>query len=331
MVRVTIKDIAQDLGVSANTVSRALRNMPDISEETKRRVRQKADEMKYTKNFLASTLRTQTSHTVGIIIPDISNPIYSNIYKGIESVCKARDYGVFLSNTNESVLEERNVIERMISHQADGLILCPCMENNYNIRLLNKESIPFVLVGRTFQDENVYSVLTDDFQGGYLVCEHLILRGYDSFIYLSGPLYISSAIERQKGFEKCMSDHGMNPTELLTIETEPTWIGAYNAVEKLLAAGIRKRAIFAFNDMMAMGVLKLLQKHGISVPNQIAVIGYDNIDLSDSVVPSLTTIDINQHLLGEKSMTMLLDILENKQPEQSKFYFSPRIIVRKST
>ena len=331
--KVTIKDIAYELNLSVNTVSRALRNMSDISQETKLRVLKKADEMKYTKNQLASTLRTQKSHMIGAIMPDILNPVYSGMYKGVEKICKDNGYTILLANTNESVYEEKKAINTIINHQADGIILCPSMENNSNMDALKRCGTPFVLIGRTFHDPEIYSVVNNDRRGGYLACEHLLSKGFRSFIYLSGPLYISSAIGRKDGFCDCMRENGLDPSELLTLETEPTWMGAYRAMEALLDTGVNKRAIFTFNDIMAMGVLKLFQEHGIAVPEQVAVIGYDDIDLCSLVTPGLSTIDICKYRLGVQGMTLLMNMItKEKIPDDEKqMSFEPKVVAREST
>lgn len=329
---VTIKDIAQEMQLSVNTISRALRDMSDISEETKNKIRAKALEMGYKKNYLASTLRTNRSQTIGVIMPDILNPVYSGMYKGIESICKKSGYTILLANSNENIADERREIETMISHQVDGIILCPTMKNSDNLRILKNESIPYVLLARSFYDKTVNSVVNNDFTGGYLACDYLISKGYNSFLYLTGPLYISSARERRDGFVKCMQSKGIPEESLTVCETEPTWKGAYKSMTALLKNGFQKKSIFAFSDFMAMGVLKALKEKDISVPEDIAVIGYDNIDLCDLTTPSLTTVDICKFRLGVQGIKLLLEVLNNKREASycSQITLEPKIIARGS-
>ncbi len=330
---ITIKDIANELNLSATAVSRALRDMPDISEETKERVRMKASEMKYKKNFLACTLRTQKSHTIGFIMPDILNPVYSGMYKGVEAICKENGYTILFSTSNEKAADERQAINAMLNHQVEGIVMCPSLEDTSNIEKLKCTTLPFVLIGRTFKDDTIYSVISSDWMGGYSTCEYLLQKGYRSFLYLSAPLYLSPASDRRDGFLQCVYDNGLDRDLVEIYETDPSWPAAYQTMSKLLDNGFNKRAVFTFNDIMAMGVLKLLQERGISVPEQIAVIGYDNIDHCELMTPSLSTVDIYGYCQGYQGMILLHDLIQKKEVASDKrqILLTPRIITRHST
>lgn len=328
---VTIKDIALQTKFSVNTVSRALRNMPDISKRTKAAILAKAKEMGYKKNFMASTLRTNKSHIIGVIMPDIKNPIYGGIYKGIESVSNKNGYTLFLANSNEKAAEEKREINAMLSHMVDGIILCPTMENTENFEFLRNSTTPFVLVGRTFAGKPANSVVNNDKRGGYLACEHLISKGHHSFLYLTGPLYISSCIDRRDGFLQCMNEHNIPESRLKVSITNPTVADAYTAMRALLEEGFNKRAIFAFSDFMALGVLKALREFDIAVPEQVAVIGYDDLEFCDLTTPGLTSIDLYKYRLGVCGMELMLEVLQKKQGASDKqIVLEPSLIVRGS-
>lgn len=329
---VTIKDIANELNLSATAVSRALRNMPDISEETRKKVREQAKKMNYSKNYLASTLRTRSSNIIGLIM-DIRNPVYTGMYQGIEDVCKEEGYIILFSTSNERAADEWKAIEAMYSHQVDGIILCPTLENTENIKKLRELGIPFVLIGRTFDEEGVHSVVTSDLQGGYLVCSHLLSKDYKTFLYMTVPLNCAPAIDRYKGFCRCMEDNGIPHSALTICECLPTWKDTYSYMKNLLDSGFRCDAVFTFNDVMATGVLKCLNEHSVKVPEEIAVIGYDNIDSCELAHPGLSTVDILAYRQGHDGMTMLLDLLHNKEipADKHRISYPPNIVIRHST
>lgn len=200
---ITIKDIATVTNFSVNTVSRALRDMPDISEATKKFIRETATAMGYKKNFLASTLRTNHSNTIGVIVPDMQNPIYSDFYKGIEKICKKFGYTIVLFNSNEDTEEEKSAIYAMLNYCVDGVILFPTNDSQQNVSILKSNNLPFVFLARSLNISMGNMVIADDYYGGYIACEHLISKGYDNFLILSGPHNISSFRDRCKGFVDC--------------------------------------------------------------------------------------------------------------------------------
>lgn len=330
---VTIKDIANELGLSATAVSRALRNMPDISEETRERVKAQAEKMHYNKNYLASTLRTQSSHTIGFIM-DIVNPVYIDMYRGVQDVCKEHGYTILFSTSNEIYADEAQAIDQMQSHRVDGIILCPTPGKTDNVRKLKKLGIPFVLIGRTFEEEaELPSVVADDCKGGYAVCQHLLEQGHRSFLYLTAPLFIVPAKHRFEGFLRCLTDHGLDASAVTVEECVPSRADAYRAIAKRLENGISQTAIVGFNDYIAIGALKCLIEQGISVPEQIAVAGYDNIAEGEFACPSLSSADILAYRQGREGMSLLLALMGGTPlaPEQKQISLDPLLVVRRST
>lgn len=330
---VTILDIAKETGFSANTVSRALRDMPDISEKTKEIIRNMAEQMGYTKNILASTLRTNRSQTIGVVMPDIQNPVFSGFYQGIENVCKQNGMTIFFMNSNENPDDEVKAVAQMISHKVDGVILCPSQDGNRGVDLLEASRMPYVLLARTSDNRVCNGVILDDFYGGYLACEHLISKGYTTFLQLCGARTISSFRERSKGFEKCMTDYNVPLKNTKVIETGWTWKDAYNVTKKMVRNGdFPYRAIFAFSDIFSIGVIKALGECGIRVPEDVAVIGFDNIEIGDMVSPSLTTVDIRMVDMGARSAHLMLKVIENDDAgAKQSLTLKPRLVARRST
>lgn len=329
---VTIKDIALATNFSANTVSRALRDMPDISEGTKQIIRDTAMRMGYRKNILASALRASHSYNIGVIVPDIQNPVYGSFYKGIETVCRQHNYTISLFNSNESIEDEERAVNTMISHQVDGAILFPTDKSQQNISVMQGSGIPFISLARYIKGENIRLVAGDDDRGGYIACEYLLGKGYTEFIVISGPHTISSFEDRCQGFARCLEEHGLNKHAARFIQIAPTWEEAYALTKNRLGSACRGKAIFALSDFMAMGAIKALRELELQVPRDAAIMGYDNVMDSNIVSPSLTTVDIRAAELGQISARRLLEIINNpqKRHEPIRELLEPQLIVRES-
>lgn len=332
--KTTLKDIAREMNLSANTVSRALRDMPDIGTETKKAIKAAAQSMGYFPNIAASTLRTNRSMAIGVIVSDIANPIFSDMVKGIESTSKAAGYSLLLANTNENYEEEVRAVENMQRRNVDGIILFPSMIKDDLVRSLLRDKVPFVLAGRRFSGIKTNLVINDDIHGGYLAAQHLYNKGHRRFLYITGPLYISSAADRLEGFRKFLSEKGIADEALEVHESEASWTGSYQAMTVLLKNKLQATAIFAFSDFMAIGILRALHEHGLSVPDDVAIMGYDDIDYCELVIPSLTTISMSKLELGKAAANMLFrQIAVSGQAKKGfeKEIIKPFLVTRHST
>lgn len=206
---VTLKDIAQATGFSANTVSRALADKPDISEETKKVIREKASEMGYIANALASFLRSGVSRNIAIIVGDISNPHFSVMVKEMQTLLQRKGYNSIIFNTDEKAAMERQAITTSLSQNVDGIILCPAPGGEENIRFLQMHDKPFVMIGRHFSGQDASYVVCDDVNGGYAATRYLLERGHRNILFLNGPGGISSSAERLKGYRKALEEAGI--------------------------------------------------------------------------------------------------------------------------
>lgn len=330
----TLKDLAKELNLSINTVSRALRDMPDIKEETKRKIKAAAEKMNYRTNLAASMLRTNRSRAIGVVVSDISNPVFSGMVKGIEFAARKAEHSMILSDTNETYEEEVSALENMFQRNVDGIILFPTMAEDGTIHRLLEKNIPFVLVGRKFPDIYTNLVINDDMHGGYLAAEHLYSKGHRKFLYIGGPMHISSSIDRLEGFRQYLAEHGLSPDAVEVHEANAGWQGGYDTMQKLIERGFEATCAFVFSDFMAIGVLKALRENKISVPSEMAVMGYDDIDLCELTVPSLTTIDLSKFRLGKRALELLLQQISASSSNAGKFQqiiMEPRLVVREST
>ncbi len=328
---VTIRDIAREAGVSINTVSRALNDKPDINVETKKKVLEVADRLGYIRDATAVSLRYGLTRVIGVILEDSSNPFYSEVLKGIEMAAKKKKFNVIFMNTERSYELENEAIKTMIGRRVDGMIISPTQEKCDDIKLLSEKGIPFVVLGVHFDELDVPEIYTDDEKGGYLATKHLIEIGRRRILFLNGFTYKSVAKMRLNGYRKALKEFGLEYDESLVYEIEEGYESAYNKVKELLKKGISFDSIFCFNDVFAIGAIGALKEKGIKVPQDIAVVGYDDIYFSKFISPSLTTVKIDKILEGKLAFEMLHGILTKKIGKNVKNVLDVELIVREST
>ena len=333
---VTLKDIANELHLSATAVSRALRNMPDIGPETTRLVKETAERLGYRTNLAARYLKTNKSMMLGMVVTDICNPVFSLMYKGVEKVCKETSYTLMLGNSNENAQGEGAIIQNMLEHGVEGIFLVPSMQNKNVLVQLEESGVPYVILQRKFEKESFHYVQSDDYEGGYLAAKHLYQLGHRKFLYISGPKHISSAKERYNGFLKYLIEQGLTKESVQILECDGTRNGGYKATKKWLEQHdnlnqLKATAIFCFSDYVAYGVYSAMQKCNLRIPDDISVIGYDNNEYSDMTLPGLTTIDIHPYKIGKQAARMMFELINNQENEKSELVIKPKLVVRDST
>ena len=331
----TLKDIAQELNLSINTVSHALRDLPDISPETTALVKETAARLGYRKNIAASYLRTGKTLTLGVIVTDIQNPVFSAIFKGIEKVCAGANYMLLLGNSNEDANAESLILDNMLNHGVDGIFLVPSMKNTDIFSQLEKARVPHILLQRKHKDYPAHHVQISDYEGGCLAAKHLYQLGHRSFLYVSAPMYISSARDRYEGFIDYLKKKNLSPESVQVLECENTRAGSHKAVKKWVEQQAQScspmpTAIFCFSDYMAFGVYSALEKCGIRIPEDVSVVGCDNNEFSDMIIPPLTTVDLQPYKLGKEAAKRMLQILNTDENEPRSVVFSPKLIPRDS-
>ncbi len=321
--KITLKDIACATGFTVNTVSHALNDKPDISDSTKKLIRLKAEELGYVKNIIASSMRTGYTKTLAVIMSDISNPFFGIMVKLIENYARKFDYNTFIINTDEDSNLEMLAIYSALGKKVDGIILCPCQKNRESIDFLKQSGCPFVLLGRHFSDLDVDFVSSDDVTGAFLATEHLIKLGMKDILYLNGPPYISSAIERLAGYRSALKKYGLAYNSKL-VRRVPTIGGRCTSIfRKLVSEQIEYDAVFAFSDLVAMEAIS-------NIPDKnIPVIGYDNI-MSDMRFPyPLSSIDYNKKQLAEQLVSALLKKIRGDADAVSiQKYMATHLVVR---
>ncbi len=275
--RVTLKDIALETGFTVNTVSRALKNRSDISQETKSIIREAASRLNYVGDVAASSLRSGATQTLAMIVGDISNPFFSSLVRGIELAARQHGYSLIIFNSNEDSQWEKSAILSAYSKRVDGIIICPVQENDDNIRLLQGLGVPFVLSGRYFPHIDAHAVVWDDKEGGRLATNYLIEKGHSSILFLGGPLHVSSSIERLQGYRDAHASAGIPVREELICLANITSGNGREAVAGALMHGPPFTAIVAFSDLMAYEALSALSSALGRSGEHFPIVGFDDI------------------------------------------------------
>ena len=332
MEKVGIKDIAARAGVSIATVSHAFRNPGRVSDKTRERVLAAASELGYTPNRQAVSLRTARSGNIVVIIPDIADSYNSEIIKGIEAVARNRGYSVLLGDTQGSEEREREFANMVQSQQADGIIL---MSHNLPFDVKPDtpiEELPPIVNGSEFAGHpGILSVSIDDKRGGKDATKHLLELGHRDIGVITGNRESTSTQRRLAGFREAMLEAGVEPDEnLIMYGTYEADMGEAAATE-LLVRKKRPTAIFCFSDELALGCMYALRSAGFSVPDDISVIGYDDIAFARYFSPPLTTIAQPAEAIGRTCTELLLDLIDGKRPRSTRFILPHALIVRSST
>ncbi len=334
MPHVTMKDIAREAGISTTTVSRALNNKDAISPSTRKRILELAKQMDYTPNAVARGLKASRSATIGVVITDISDPFFAPIVKGIEKAARQEDYHLILSNTDENYQMEEEALETLIERRVDGLLITPVQTSFQDIVELKKKTIPFVLICRHFNFELLVEldyVSTDDVKGALLATTHLIEKGHRRILFINGPTYVSSAKERLAGYKRALFEAGVKLDESLIREGGIKMEDGYRITKEELEKPRRFTAIFAYSDFVALGAMKALKEANLKIPRDIALIGYDDIDIVSFLEVPLTTMRIPKYELGMEGFKLLTKKMAGEADSPQKVILPTELVVREST
>jgi LacI family transcriptional regulator len=322
--------VAQKAGVSVNTASRAINNKPDISIETKKLVLKIAKELGYIRNAAAVALRTKKTGTIGVVIEDNRNPFYAEVLNGMEVAAREKNYHIILTNTQRDYKKEEEAINLLLAKRVDGLLIDPVQDRNDDINSLVEANIPFVVVGRDFENIELDAVYNDEVKGGFLATEYLIKKGHKRIALIDGFLYKSPAKGRLEGYKKALKKYGISMDDALVSVGDIDVKDGYEKTKQMLGKNLDFTAIFAYNDMMAFGAMQAIKEKGLRIPEDIGVVGYDDILFSSLISPSLTTIRLKKKELGAKSVKLLLSRINGNRKKPKKIMLDVDIIVRKT-
>lgn len=330
--RVTIKDIARELGLSASTVSRALKDHPDISVETKKAVVELSQKMKYRPNMMALSLKNSRSNVIGVIIPELVHYFFSSVIAGIQEVADKHKMRVIVQQSNESFDLEGEALDAFADGWIDGLLISISKETNSyeHFDELEEDGIPIVFFDRPIERENVDSVIFDDYKGAFDAVDYLIKSGRQSIAHFAGPASTHVGRERLRGYKDALSANGISFNEDLVLFADSFEKG-FSGVEALLARGQAVDAIFTCNDATAIGVLKALRKEGLNVPKQVAVVGFGDEEIAKMVEPPLTTVRQPGKEMGRAAMQALINKINGNASEVRHHILEANVVVRETT
>lgn len=332
--QVTMKEIAKRLGVSVSTVSRALKDSPELHPETKRKIAEMAKEMNYQPNLLAQSLRISRTKTLGVIVPEITSHFFASCISGIQDFANKRGYNVMICQSNESIELEKANIKTLVATQVDALLISLSRETNHFEHLdeLYQREIPFVLFDRVQEDMPVTKITFNDQNGAYQVTKHLVEMGCKRVMYVSGPedLYISK--KRKEGYLQALKEFGIKEDPSLVKVTDLTQEQNIKVAQEIIDMNPRPDGVFCMIDPLAVDVLTHWKSQGIKVPEDMSLAGFTNNPTSAVVEPPLTTVSQPGYEMGKLSVSHLLDQLEGlASDEPISIVLDTTLVPRKST
>ena len=329
MNKVTMKDIAEMAGVSKATVSMVM-NKKDasISDSTRKRILKIAKEMSYIPNFIARSLSTRKSGTIGIILPDITSPFFSEMARAIEDEAERLEYNLMICNTDNDIHKEEKYIQLLISKLIDGIIFMSGGKGNESITLLKNNNVPFVLVDRYIEGyKDDYGVFCLNNQGIKDGIRYLYEKGNRKIAFVKGSENLEVSKQRLEGYIEAMKSYGIYDEKYI-FEGDFNVKGGIEATEKIISTFVHLDAILYSNDMMALGGMKILLRNGYKIPKDISVVGFDNIHISAVIEPELTTISQPIYIMGKKACSILINVINGEVPIEKQVYFDTKLIVR---
>lgn len=332
---VTIKDIAKALKVSPSTISRALNDHSNISDETKALVAAKAKEMKYQANFMAAGLRTRKSNSIGILVPQITSSFFSAAIDAIQKVVSEHGYFTIICQSNENYQNEVDQIRSLLSCKVEGVILSiSCETKNYeHLETLQAYDTPFVFFDRIAPGFDTPTVEANDFKGAYQAVEHLIKRGRKKVAHLGGPESLIISRRRFEGYKEALKTYNYEINPDFSVFVNPDTPHEHIIEDMFGNEQSRPDAIFTFSDELAIEVILKLKKMGLNVPGDVSVVGFGNSNLCDIVEPGLTSITHEPAVMGEAAAELLFKVIQNRYipPNQKNMKFDSRLIIRGSS
>jgi LacI family transcriptional regulator len=329
---ITIKDVARELCLSVSSVSRALNDKPDISDETKTLIIDTANRLGYVPNRLAASLRHNSTGSIGIIVPEIDNLYFSEIIAGIEKVAQKKSYDIILASTNEDVKREIEVTKFLIEKRVDGIIAMPSRDDDKSIDMIKNSRIPYVCVARRMErDESCSYVVNDDEKCGFIATEHLIEKGHTRILFLNGVRGNYSARKQLQGYKRALKTYSL-PFDSALIEInniQPK--DGYKNINKLISSGLEFTGVICFSDMIALGAAKAIKENGRRIPEDIAIVGCDNIQFVEFFDTPLTTVDLAKSELGVKAAQILIQKINKESTSPKHVVFEPKLVIRKTT
>ncbi|MCF8361280.1 MAG: LacI family transcriptional regulator [Prolixibacteraceae bacterium] len=329
----TINDIAKALDISKSTVSRALRNTHDINPETKRKVQEYAEKFDYQPDFLATSLRSRNTKTIGVIVPAYNIPFYSIAICGLQDYAMKMGYNVMICHSNEKYETEIKNVKALLNANVEGIIISVSRDTaeNEHIRKLKRKGIPLVLFNRVIENFKAAKVVVNDYYGAINMVNYLIKTGCKNIAHISGPNNLLLSNNRKEGYFEALKKNGISVCEEMVIEGDFSIESGVKCTHKLLEKNKEIDAIFAVCDAVAFGAMKVLKEKGIKIPDEISVAGFTNEPMAELVEPSLTTMKQPIYEIGETAAKLLFAQLNDLNLPAELCVLETTLEIREST
>jgi LacI family transcriptional regulator len=328
-----MKDIADDLGVSLMTVSKALRNHSDISEKTRDRVLKRMRELNYQPDWIARSMVTGRTYVVGLVLPDLMHSFFAEVAKGVARKMQPLGYQVVISDTEEDGEVERRQVDVLVNRKVDGLIIASAQRKGRLdlFHMLEAKKTPYVLIDRMLAGTDANYVGVRDDELGALATEHLIAQGCQRVAHIRGPA-VATGTGRLRGYRRALARHGITPNPVYITSGQYGDNTGYDAMQELLKTDPRPDGVFCYNDPVAAGAIKAILGANLRVPEDIAIIGAGNVHYSDLLRVPLSTVDQSSTIIGETAADLLANCMESQNSSPVRHIFiPPRLVVRDSS
>ena len=327
----TMRDVAHTANVSVQTVSAVVNQKDGITQPTRERVWAAIKQLGYRPYSVARSLRTRQTFTIALVMSDIANPLFSTLASAAENSAHRFGYSLVLYNTHNDIKREANYVQTASERWVDGVLFVSAKDEMTSFNMLDAAGIPTVAIDRIPAGYKGYSVTLDNIKAGRMAAEHLADLGHTRIAHIAGPLELSLSRDRQQGFVEALSERGITPTAMVSSQNGWYCEAGFQAMQTILQMSQQPTALFAANDRMAIGALLAAAEAGLRVPQDLSVIGLDDIEVAAYQNPPLTTIRQSFERLATLGVQILLDLLANKEPDQSNIVIEPELIVRCST
>lgn len=328
----TIKDIAKTLQISTSTVSRALRNAPDVSTQTKKAVQNLSEKLNYQPNRLALSLQQNQTHTIGVLVPNLDY-VMATMVKGIDEVALEAGYTVMVCQSNESFGREIVNTRRLLDSLVDGFLVSISSETKTfdHIRKIVDKNLPMIIFDRVSPDMVGPCVRIDNREGGMIATEHLIEQGYKKIAILAGPKNLTISNDRMEGYLSALKKYRIKPDPGMIVHCDFNQQYAYNATLELLSQRNRPDAIFTISDRMAIGAMLAIKEKGLKMPKDIGLVGFNNEPVTSLVTPAISSIDQPAFELGKTAAKLFIERMHNENMDDQEIVLRPRLVIRDSS
>jgi LacI family transcriptional regulator len=330
-IKATIKEVAKLAGVSTATVSNVINNTKYVSDEVKKQVYKAMSELNYVPNSLAKSLRVRESHLIGLMISDISNPFFSLVVRGIEDALAQEGYNVLLCNTDSNIDKEREYLKVLQGKRIDGIIVSSSGNSEEYFKEMWEIDLPLVFLNRCPKPLISDSISTNNFEGALLATEHLIQHNYRKIGIITGPQNISTGRDRFKGFKQAIRQHDLTLHDHFIKYGLFTMESGYELMKELMSDSSRPEAVLVSNNLMTLGAYQYIQESGIRIPEDLAIIGFDDPEWAAIAHPPLTSVRQPAYEQGAEAARLIIKKINNTAADKpQEIYFSPSLIIRKS-